>query len=577
MDMVVEAIKYFEANFSIIPVSRAKKPIIRWRKYQEQRASNAEILNWFGANTRNCIGIVTGPLSNLTVVDTDNENGIKVISDMLPFGFNCPKVRTPRGGVHFYFQYEPRLRNQQGIIPGIDVRSEGGFVVAPPSIGPNGNGYEWIEPIGDTGVPKIPEEVVSFILRGRNPSGGNPPGRSSGILDQGSRDNTLFYVALKLAKAGAEKSYVEEVIIGLAKSCNPPFGLGEAKKKVDSAFSYVHERGGRPSMFVKMSEITPLRQRWLWPKMFPLGCISLLAGPTHLGKSTFAMWMAGIITSQTPWPGGNRKPPAGSVIILSGEENIDDIVWARLKAAGANLDKVTALRGGLSLDKDLALLEEEIQKHGDVVLVIIDPISSFTGVVKDENQPLRAKIYAPLKSLAEKYNLAILSISHFGKDGNQPSINRVLGSLAHVAAPRCVWAVLKDSRPGSPDNGRVLHNIKLNIAKAPPSYEFLVRGTKRPPIVFSPHPIDPKSVNHLIDGDDERTDALKEAADMLISILRRKGKAKVSDVFRQTRSRGISDSTVRRAKMKLKIVAKKGNKSDDGQWSWFLPRKRGRR
>jgi len=134
---------YRQKKLSVIPVGDNKNPFIAWKEFQARRATEDELLAWWtkwpGAN----IGIVTGKISNLSVLDCDNEAAVALIEEWLPDSFLCPIVGTPRGGRHYWFAYDETIKTTTGILPGIDIRNDGGYVIAPPSLTPRGV-YKWI-------------------------------------------------------------------------------------------------------------------------------------------------------------------------------------------------------------------------------------------------------------------------------------------------------------------------------------------------------------------------------------------------------------------------------------------------
>lgn len=95
------------------------------------------------------VGIATGKPSGLWVLDVDGDEGIATMASLvkqhgeLP---SSPRSRTGSGGVHVFFALPPEreVRNRIKFAPGCDTRSTGGYVVAPPSVHPNGNAYRWI-------------------------------------------------------------------------------------------------------------------------------------------------------------------------------------------------------------------------------------------------------------------------------------------------------------------------------------------------------------------------------------------------------------------------------------------------
>src|SRR5262245_37389388 len=105
-------------------------------------------------------------------------------------------------------------------------------------------------------------------------------------------------------------------------------------------------------------------------------------------------------------------------------------------------------RRTFNLQADLALLEKKIREIGDVALVIIDPISSYMGKADShKNSEVRGAL-EPLSEMAERMQLAILSITHFSKAGSGTTTNalhRFIGSIAFVGAPRAAFAVIQDA------------------------------------------------------------------------------------------------------------------------------------
>lgn len=145
------AIKYLEAGMSVIPLQQGSKvPAISWKEYQRRKPTKEELKDWFlDSNNNYNLGIVTGKVSNLYVIDIDNYKGT---TESLPVkALTLPatevQARTPSGGLHWYYRVvgNEALQNFQGgeDHQWIDGRGEGGYVVAPPSE-VEGKSYEWI-------------------------------------------------------------------------------------------------------------------------------------------------------------------------------------------------------------------------------------------------------------------------------------------------------------------------------------------------------------------------------------------------------------------------------------------------
>lgn len=99
------------------------------------------------------IGVSTGARSGIWVLDIDPHHGAdQTLADLEAEHGPLPttiEVNTPSGGRHLYWQWNaegPEIRNSSGRIgPGIDVRGEGGRIVAPPSVLANGRRYCWVK------------------------------------------------------------------------------------------------------------------------------------------------------------------------------------------------------------------------------------------------------------------------------------------------------------------------------------------------------------------------------------------------------------------------------------------------
>lgn len=126
-------------KFSLIPLQKdSKKPIIRWKKYQRQRAENEEIFNWYlkyGDDIN--IGIVC-ELSKIGVIDADDKRQLPELTKLVPEIWETTRVKTSSTGhLQFYFStfgHKLRSTNKFLGLDGIEFRSKGRYVIAVGSI-----------------------------------------------------------------------------------------------------------------------------------------------------------------------------------------------------------------------------------------------------------------------------------------------------------------------------------------------------------------------------------------------------------------------------------------------------------
>ena len=253
--MISAALQYLKRGFSVIPVNpKNKKPFIPWKDYQTRHSTEDEVLQWWGENPRAMIGLVTGAISGLAVIDIDTPEGKERMNGILPDSFLAPTVRTPRGGEHYYCQHSEGLTNNAGAVPGVDLRAEGGYIIAPPSVNGTGERYEWIDglTLDDCALPSIPIAYVNFLnnsIKGCEVNNYKKLRKATinydnyeKLFTHGQRDEDLFHAANCLIKGGMQEDIARKTLKQLANSCDPPFSFKDAQVKIDSALARAARR-----------------------------------------------------------------------------------------------------------------------------------------------------------------------------------------------------------------------------------------------------------------------------------------------------------------------------------------------
>ena len=241
-----QALYYLEVmQFAVIPQKPDKQPYIHWQEYQKKMPSTDEVKDWFERFPDAMIAIVTGKVSGITVIDIDTTEGFTIIDKILPDNIKCPVAITPSGGRHLYFQYCPELVTRSRDLPGIDTKSDGGLITAPPSINAEGKKYTWLKNfhIGDVTLPPVPQKYIDEVQKYHaQVNAGNFSMNSSDAFNIGNRDQTIFHVAHTLVKGGMELAETQEIVARIANSCSPPFPKTEAMTKVKSAVERAYRK-----------------------------------------------------------------------------------------------------------------------------------------------------------------------------------------------------------------------------------------------------------------------------------------------------------------------------------------------
>lgn len=241
--MLEAALTYQKKNLSVIPCGTDKKPLIKWLPYQDKRASEEEIREWWTRYPQANIGIVTGPISGITVLDCDSTEAISKFREAYKGMTACAK--TPRG-LHCYFKYAEGTRNAVKIgNEDIDLRSNGGYVVAPPSINSEGVSYAWEREFVDSfaldSLPSFSLSLYKENVEVRNMDN-QQDSTSSTLFNIGRRDEDIFHVANALVKGGANPLIARKALEIIANNCNPPFPEKEIDAKIGSAMERAKRR-----------------------------------------------------------------------------------------------------------------------------------------------------------------------------------------------------------------------------------------------------------------------------------------------------------------------------------------------
>jgi hypothetical protein len=247
------ALEYLSRGWSVIPVEpRGKRPLVAWLEFQDRQPTVAEVAGWFGRWPEANLGIVTGVVSGLVVLDVDAGHGgaqslagLETAHGILP---RTISVATGGGGRHLYFSHPGGVvHNKVGLAAGIDLRGDGGCVVAPPSLHPSGRRYTW-EPGSAPTQAQLAALPLWLSQLARPPHGraGHPLVHWRELVrrqvPEGERNNTIASLAGHLFWHGVDADVVFELLEAWNREhCEPPLSVEEVVRVVES-IARLHER-----------------------------------------------------------------------------------------------------------------------------------------------------------------------------------------------------------------------------------------------------------------------------------------------------------------------------------------------
>jgi hypothetical protein len=235
------ALAYAKRGWSVIPCyPGTKKPRGEWKQYQEKRRTEEDLIAHWQAYADDNVGIVTGKISNISAVDIDGVVGAESF-ETLP---SLPQTRihsTPHGK-HYIYEYDERLYTAAGFLPGVDVRSDGGFIIAPPSK-VDGLEYKMFNrlPVQSIGIP--PQSLQDARREAPDTKADvSHPNWVTDALDNGAGEGLRNQTATRLAGYFFSRGIPEDIILRtlapFALKCNPPMDSSELADIIASIERY---------------------------------------------------------------------------------------------------------------------------------------------------------------------------------------------------------------------------------------------------------------------------------------------------------------------------------------------------
>lgn len=473
-------------KWSIIPVEpKTKKPLVAWEKYQREFATVADLEHWFGGKTWEQVGlgVVTGRLSNIVVVDIDDTTGNQ-------YGYSSPlAARTGRGGLHLYYRWDRIVGNKVKMFGNpVDLRGDGGFIVLPPSVHPSGNRYQWVVDGRMSEIakelPPLPDEIYSIE------SLPSEPLHLDDIVGngEGSRNDMLYKLACSLSKKPPKEVLL--AVTQVNRTYDPPLSDKEVQSIVKSALKHnnwsekilekeLPDEPIKPRSIASLaSEIREMRNYEKtaastgYPELdtiirgFLPGHLITFTGETNSGKTTMAVNFAFNASTQ------NKK-----VLYIALEPDINIGIFF----LALHLEKSFAAIAEEDLDTEIPNIEVLLQKDCPTLadlqkiismtgerydLIIIDHIGYF---IPDSDNYIQKQstIYKQLALYCKQKKNTILCIAHPRKTtkGANITMNDIAGSASAKQDSTEVLILHRDPIEQDGIESGVSDYAKLQVAK----------------------------------------------------------------------------------------------------------------
>jgi hypothetical protein len=239
------ALAYLARGWSVVPAAeRGKRPIVRWQTFEERYPTESQVRRWFERWPSANLSVVTGAISGIVVLDVDPRHGGEESLKQLALSHaelpETVEAATGGGGRHIYFKHPGfEVRNRAGLLPGLDLRGDGGVIIVPPSIHPSGKPYRWRKGHGpdEIAFAPLPDWLLSPRFGGssqRHPLSYWRNLAREGV-SEGQRNATITSFTGHLLWHGVDPDVALELMLAWNRAyCRPPLEDEEVTRTVRS-------------------------------------------------------------------------------------------------------------------------------------------------------------------------------------------------------------------------------------------------------------------------------------------------------------------------------------------------------
>ncbi len=390
-----------------------------------------EVAAWWTQWPEANIGLATG--NGLVVLDVDPDHGgddsIKELLGDNP-AWMTPTVRTGSGGYHFYFKTTQSVRNTTTFrsLKGIDVRGDGGYVVAPPSNHLKGS-YVWLDTRG------LDVEMLAWPF----PEEEKPPAPPvDDAIPNGERNSTLASLAGSMRRRGmSEEEILAALLVVNERRCNPPLSdnevnaIAKSVSRYNPAFLTGDFNNNSPGNSKSWAEFEQLSHSavdfltleipaptWLVSEVWPDESIGFISGPAKSFKSFFALEMAFAVATGRAFLDRFRIPEPKRVLYIqreSGRVAFRDRIRRGQDRYGQASELFVLSNRAIYLEDEADL--DKLRHEVAVVkpsLIVFDPMADFTKANENTTQEMSALVRT-LRALRDEFHTSICIVHHWNK------------------------------------------------------------------------------------------------------------------------------------------------------------------
>lgn len=246
-NLLTQALAYARAGWLVLALRPRRKEPSTPQGVKDATSDAAVIQGWWARQPDANLGIAIA--EGYLVLDLDSQDALwrlKAEGRELPA---TVQMRTARGA-QFWYRIEEPVRNRVGILPAIDIRAAGGYVVVPPSIHPTGVVYEWIVPLKRDAIAPAPEWLLEHLKQQRSPMARHTADewmiKLRETVPEGRRNQTLAEVCGLLFRKLPAEVAAELAVCWATVKFKPPLQDDEIRRTLESIAGRELRRRGEP-------------------------------------------------------------------------------------------------------------------------------------------------------------------------------------------------------------------------------------------------------------------------------------------------------------------------------------------
>lgn len=579
------ALTYADMGLAVFPLRPKDKRPATENGCKAATTNKQQIADWWDRHPECNIGIATGGSSGgLVVIDLDVDenkgiNGYEVLKEWQQKNGDLPESWqsiTGRGGYHLFYRDSAVNQNRVGLYEGVDIRGEGGYIVAPPSIHPNGHRYEWEQEPGEYELAQADNRVVNFLAGPVTEEWEKQPFKAPKTIPEGERTSTMVRLIGSLKAKGLDDEAIQAAVRAEnEKKCVPPLTDQELEKTVFPALSRVWEPtapykavydGGKFRQsknhsleMVAMDGAEEKSPDWLISDYMPKYQITSLAGDGGSGKTTVWCALAAAVSSGKksfmesflPDDWGNGAP--AKVMFFSAEDSFEYTLKRRLRKNGAKLQNILSIDIADDRFQDIKFnslfLEQLLDKYRPA-LCIFDPIQAFVPPdIRMGDRNAMRNCLAPLIGYGEKYGITFLIVEHANKQSGVWGRKRIADSAD-------IWDISRSVIMAGETNEKGIRYLSHEKSNYGPTGESILYSIEDEVINFKSYTWK-KDKDFVTEVDyTTRQAPQKEEAKQFILDFLKDGEKEVSELDEMAAAMSISKATMTRAKADMKKEGK---------------------